>query len=95
MRADAPVTFLPALHVYVLTSPLFAYNPINVDKPLHSRLRDPLMAAFTLKCTQSLARTVIADIEDLLDAIALLELFSLVTLMAHPLQADLRLQRTA
>lgn len=49
MRADAPVTFLPALHVYALTSPLFAYNPINVDKPLHSRLRDPLMAAFTIK----------------------------------------------
>lgn len=107
MRADAPVTFLPALHVYAvtrwqevhdvlgdavtfasgeafsaglhiapeasaiysLTSPLFAYNPINVDKPLHTRLRDPLMAAFTPKRTQSLAPTVIADIEDLLDSI--------------------------
>ncbi len=31
--------------IYSLTSPLFAYNPINVDKPLHTRLRDPLMAA--------------------------------------------------
>ena len=108
MREEAPVTFLPALHVYAvtrwqevhdvlgdavtfasseafsaglhlapeasaiysLTSPLFAYNPINVDKPLHTRLRDPLMAAFTPKRTQSLAPTVIADVEDLLDAIA-------------------------
>ncbi|NUN66965.1 cytochrome P450 (plasmid) [Pseudanabaena biceps] len=108
MRAESPVTFLPALHVYAvtrwqevhdvlgdavtfasseafsaglhlapeasaiysLTSPLFAYNPINVDKPLHNRLRDPLMAAFTPKRTQSLAPTVIADIEALLDAIA-------------------------
>jgi cytochrome P450 len=107
MREEAPVTFLPALHVYAvtrwqevhdvlgdavtfasseafsaglhlapeasaiysLTSPLFAYNPINVDKPLHTRLRDPLMAAFTPKRTQSLAPTVIADIEDLLDRI--------------------------
>jgi cytochrome P450 len=108
MRSEAPVTFLPALHVYAvtrwqevhdvlgdavtfassdafsaglhlapeasaiysLTSPLFAYNPINVDKPLHTRLRDPLMAAFTPKRTQSLAPTVIADVEDLLDSIA-------------------------
>ncbi len=108
MRADSPVTFLPALNVYAvtrwqevhdvlgdavtfasseafsaglhlapeasaiysLTSPLFAYNPINVDKPLHTRLRDPLMAAFTPKRTQSLAPTVIADVEDLLDSIA-------------------------
>lgn len=107
MRADAPVTFLPALHVYAvtrwqevhdvlgdavtfasseafsaglhlapeasaiysLTSPLFAYNLINVDKPLHTRLRDPLMAAFSPKRIQSLAPTVIADVEDLLDAI--------------------------
>jgi cytochrome P450 len=82
MREEAPVTFLPALHVYAVTrwqevhdvlgdavtfasseafsaglhlapeasaiyslsSPLFAYNPINVDKPLHSRLRDALIA---------------------------------------------------
>ena len=108
MRADAPVTFLPALHIYAvtrwqevhdvlgdavtfasseafsaglhlapeasaiysLTSPLFAYNPINVDKPLHTRLRDPLMSAFSPKRIQSLAPTVIADIEDLLDSIA-------------------------
>ncbi len=108
MRSEAPVTFLPALHVYAvtrwqevhdvlgdavtfasseafsagvhlapeasaiysLTSPLFAYNPINVDKPLHTRLRDPLMAAFSPKRIQSLAPTVIADVEDLLDAIA-------------------------
>jgi cytochrome P450 len=56
--------------IYSLTSPLFAYNPINVDKPLHTRLRDPLMAAFTPKRTQSLAPAVIADVEDLLDAIA-------------------------
>ena len=108
MSAEAPVTFLPALHVYAvtrwqevhdvlgdavtfasseafsaglhlapeasaiysLTSPLFAYNPINVDKPLHARLRDPLMAAFSPKRVQSLAPTVIADVEDLLDAIA-------------------------
>jgi cytochrome P450 len=55
--------------IYSLSSPLFAYNPINVDKPLHSRLRDPLMAAFTPKRTQALAPTVIADIEDMLDAI--------------------------
>ena len=108
MRAEAPATFLPALHVYAvtrwqevhdvlgdaatfasseafsaglhlapeasaiysLTSPLFAYNPINVDKPLHTRLRDPLMAAFTPKRIQALTPTVIADVEDLLDAIA-------------------------
>ena len=108
MRADAPVTFLPALHVYAvtrwqevhdvlgdavtfvsseafsaglhlapeasaiysLTSPLFAYNLINVDKPLHTRLRDPLMAAFSPKRIQSLAPTVVADIEDLLDTIS-------------------------
>jgi cytochrome P450 len=107
MRADAPVTFLPALHVYAvtrwqevhdvlgdavtfasseafsaglhlapeasaiysLTSPLFAYNPINVDKPLHTRLREPLMAAFTPKRIQALAPTVIADVEEMLDAI--------------------------
>jgi cytochrome P450 len=107
MREEAPVTFLPALHVYAVTrwqevhdvlgdavtfasseafsaglhiapeasaiyslsSPLFAYNPINVDKPLHSRLRDPLMAAFTPKRTQALAPMVVADVEDLLDAI--------------------------
>jgi cytochrome P450 len=92
MREEAPVTLIPALHVYAVTrwqevhdvlgdavtfasseafsaglhiapeasaiyslsSPLFAYNPINVDKPLHSRLRDPLMAAFTPKRTQAL-----------------------------------------
>ncbi len=108
MREEAPVTFLPAFHVYAvtrwqevrdvlgdavtfasskafsaglhlapeaeaiysLTSPLFAYNPINVDKPLHSRLRDPLMAAFTPKRIQALAPLVIADVEDLIDAIA-------------------------
>jgi cytochrome P450 len=108
MRADAPVTFLPALHVYAvtrwqevhdvlgdavtfasseafsaglhlapeasaiysLTSPLFAYNPINVDKPLHTRLRDPLMATFSPKRIQSLTPTVIADVEDLIDTIA-------------------------
>ncbi len=108
MSAEAPVTFLPALHVYAvtrwqevhdvlgdavtfasseafsaglhlapeasaiysLTSPLFAYNPINVDKPLHTRLRDPLMATFSPKRVQSLAPAVIADVEDLLDAIA-------------------------
>jgi cytochrome P450 len=107
MREEAPVTFLPALHVYAvtrwqevhdvlgdavtfasseafsaglhlapeasaiysLTSPLFAYNPINVDKPLHTRLRDPLMAAFTPKRTQALAPTIVADVEDLLDRI--------------------------
>lgn len=56
--------------IYSLTSPLFAYNLINVDKPLHTRLRDPLMAAFSPKRIQSLAPTVIADVEHLLDAIA-------------------------
>ena len=56
--------------IYLLTSPLFAYNPINVDKPLHTRLRDPLMATFSPKRVQSLAPAVIADVEDLLDAIA-------------------------
>ncbi len=108
MRADAPVTFLPTLHVYAvtrwqevhdvlgdavtfasseafsaglhlapeasaiysLTSPLFACNLINVDKPLHTRLRDPLMAAFSPKRIQSLAPLVVADVEDLLNAIA-------------------------
>lgn len=108
LRSEAPVSFLPALHVYAvtrwqevrdvlgdpvtfasseafsagvhlapeatalypLTSPLFAYNLINVDKPLHKRLRDPLMAAFSLKRVQSLAPMVTADIEDLLDSIA-------------------------
>jgi cytochrome P450 len=30
--------FSAGLHI----APLFAYNPINVDKPLHTRLRDPL-----------------------------------------------------
>ncbi len=108
MQSEAPVTFLPALHVYAvtrwqevhdvlgdavtfasseafsaglhlapeasaiysLTSPLFAYNLINVDKPLHTRLRDPLMAAFSPKRIQSLAPTVVADVEDLLDSIA-------------------------
>jgi cytochrome P450 len=55
--------------IYSLTSPLFAYNPINVDKPLHTRLREPLMAAFTPKRIQALAPTVIADVEELLDAI--------------------------
>ncbi|MBG1268659.1 cytochrome P450 [Nostoc sp. WHI] len=59
-----------ALAIYSVTSPIFAYNPINVDKPLHTRLRDPLMAAFSPKRTQSLAPTVIADVEDLLDSIA-------------------------
>lgn len=58
-----------ALAIYPLTSPLFAYNLINVDKPLHTRLREPLMAAFSPKRIQSLAPKVIADIEDLLDAI--------------------------
>ena len=108
MRAEAPVTFLPALHIYAvtrwqevhdvlgdavtfasskafsaglhlapeasaiysLTSPLFAYNPINVDKPLHTRLRDPLMATFSPKRVQSLAPAMIADVEDLLDEIS-------------------------
>ncbi len=56
--------------IYSLTSPLFAYNPINVDKPLHTRLRDPLMAAFSPKRIQALTPTVIADVEDLLDVIA-------------------------
>jgi cytochrome P450 len=107
MRAEAPVTFLPALHVYAVTrwqevrdvladpvtfasseafsaglhlapeasaiyslqSSLFANNLINVDKPLHKRLRDPLMSAFTPKRIQTLAPTVIADVEDLLDAV--------------------------
>ena len=108
MRAEAAVTFLPALHVYAvtrwqevhdvlgdavtfasseafsaglhlapeaeaiysLTSPLFAYNPINVDKPLHTRLRDPLMSAFSPKRIQMLTPLVIADVEDLIDTIA-------------------------
>jgi cytochrome P450 len=56
--------------IYSLTSPLFAYNPINVDKPLHTRLRDPLMAAFSPKRIQLLTPLVIADVEDLIDAIA-------------------------
>jgi cytochrome P450 len=56
--------------IYSLASPLFAYNPINVDKPLHSRLRDPLMAAFSPKRIQMLTPLVIADVEDLLDTIA-------------------------
>ena len=59
-----------ALSIYSPASPLFAYNPINVDKPLHTRLRDPLMAAFSPKLIQSLAPAIIADIEDLLDSIA-------------------------
>lgn len=59
-----------AVAIYPLTSPLFAYNLINVDKPLHKRLRDPLMAAFSLKRVQSLAPTVTADIEDLLGSMA-------------------------
>jgi cytochrome P450 len=59
-----------ALAIYSLTSPLFAYNLINVDKPLHTRLREPLMAAFSPKRVGSLAPMVIADVEDLLDAIA-------------------------
>jgi cytochrome P450 len=105
LRAEAPVTFLPALHVYAVTrwqevrdvladpvtfasseafsaglhlapeasaiyslqSSLVANNLINVDKPLHKRLRDPLMSAFTPKRIQTLAPTVIADIENLLD----------------------------
>ncbi|MBC8103469.1 MAG: cytochrome P450 [Cytophagales bacterium] len=108
MRAESPVTFLPALHVYAvtrwqevrdvlgdsvtfasseafsagvhlapealaiypLTSLLFAYNLINVDKPLHKRLRDPLMTAFSPKRIASLTPTVIADVEDLLDSVA-------------------------
>jgi len=59
-----------ALAIYPLTSLLFANNLINVDKPLHKRLRDPLLSAFTPKRIQSLAPTVIADVEDLLDSIA-------------------------
>lgn len=59
-----------ALAIYSPASPLFAYNLINVDKPLHPRLRAPLMAAFSPKRVQSLAPTVIADVEDLLDSIA-------------------------
>ncbi|WP_156818197.1 hypothetical protein [Mastigocladopsis repens] len=43
---SAGVHFAPeALAIYSPTSPLFAYNLINVDKPLHTHLRDPLMAA--------------------------------------------------
>lgn len=56
--------------IYSLTSPLFAYNPINVDKPLHTRLRDPLMSAFSPKRIQMLTPLVIADVEDLIDTIA-------------------------
>lgn len=123
MRADAPVTFLPTLHVYAvtrwqevhdvlgdavtfasseafsaglhlapeasaiysLTSPLFAYNLINVDKPLHTRLRDPLMAAFSPKRIQSLALTVVADVEDLLDAISLSDQSDLLLTLCKPL----------
>lgn len=55
--------------LYSLESPLFAYNLINVDKPLHTRLRDPLMAAFSPKRIQALVPRVIADVEDLLDSI--------------------------
>ncbi|MBC7810791.1 MAG: cytochrome P450, partial [Burkholderiales bacterium] len=39
-----------------------------MDKPLYTRLRDPLMAAFSPKRIQSLAPTVREDVEDLLDA---------------------------
>jgi cytochrome P450 len=49
---------------------MFAKNLINVDKPLHKRLRDPLMSTFTAKRVQALAPTVIADIEELLETIA-------------------------
>ncbi|MBC8141383.1 MAG: cytochrome P450 [Armatimonadetes bacterium] len=56
--------------IYSLVSPLFALNLINVDNPLHKRLRDPLMAAFSPKRIASLTPTVIADVEALLDAIA-------------------------
>ncbi len=108
MRAESPVTLVPALGVYAVTrwqevrdvlgdaeafassqafsaglhlapeataiyslaSPMFALNLINVDKPLHKRLRDPLMSAFHIKRIQSLAPTVIADVEELLDSIA-------------------------
>jgi cytochrome P450 len=124
MRSEAPVTFLPALHVYAvtrwqevqdvlgdaatfasskafsaglhlapeasaiypLTSPLFAYHLINVDQPLHTRLRDPLMAAFSPKRIQSLAPMVIADVEDLLDSITVSgDRTDLLTTLCKPL----------
>ncbi len=106
MRAEAPVTFLPALGVWAVTrweearnvlgdpelfasseafsaavhlapealailpmsSPLFAYSIINVDKPLHPRLREPLMAAFSPRRMDSLAPAIVADVEELLVA---------------------------
>lgn len=71
--------------IYSLTSPLFAYNPINVDKPLHSRLRDPLMAAFSPKRIQSLAPTVIADVENLLDSISSGSQTDLLLTLCRPL----------
>lgn len=60
-----------ATAIFPLSSPFFALNLINVDKPIHKRLRDPLMAAFHIKRIQALTPTVIADIEDLLDSITL------------------------
>ena len=74
-----------AVAIYPLTSPLFAYNLINVDKPLHKRLRDPLMAAFSMKRIQSLAPLVIADIEDLLGALAASDEADLLHAFCKPL----------
>ena len=56
-----------------------------MDKPLHTRLRDPLMAAFSPKRIQSLAPTVIADVEDLLDSIAVGDQTDLLTALCRPL----------
>ena len=56
-----------ALEIFPLSSPFFAMNLINVDKPLHKRLRDPLMAAFHIKRVQALAPSVVADVDELLE----------------------------
>ncbi len=46
-------------------------NLINVDKPLHKRLRDPLMAAFHIKRMNALLPSVVADVDELLETMLL------------------------
>ena len=60
-----------ATAIFPLSSPFFAMNLINVDKPLHKRLRDPLMAAFHIKRMNALLPTIIADVDELLETMLL------------------------
>ena len=60
---------------------------VSLDPPAHARLRGPAARAFTPRRVESMVPTIQATVAELLDAVADLPRFDLVSALAHPLPA--------